>query len=422
MYNERNENFSLKETLLKGLFFVGFIVILVLLFPTRCSLKTTNDINGIFNENLKTMKEAAISYFTIERMPLIEGETKELTLGEMLDEKLLLEFEDSNGKSCSKTESYVMVTKNTDEYLMKINLKCTDKEDYIYVHLGCYDYCEGLLCEKVEAGTGKKEEEKEKEKIHKDDDTKPTTPTVYRYKYVKTTAATYTNWSNWSDWSVTSRAANNTTEVKTNVVKSSTQVKTLVAYKTTTKEDKTKPIYEEVKVEIGSEKVPTSCAKFGVKTTKVSTGNYTYTAWKLALANKEFATVPKDTDTTKYVYNAAANNSCGDCASRMITIYDIYYRTKVLEYETKKEAYCEEYNYETITSTGTSKVLIGYEKVTTKEPIYGYSTKEVSTTYYSYRTRSYTPGSTVYQWSSSINDLTLKNKGYSYTGIKEKVS
>ncbi|MDD2391545.1 MAG: hypothetical protein PHU94_01230, partial [Bacilli bacterium] len=149
MYNERNENFSLKETLLKGLFFVGFIVILVLLFPTRCSLKTTNDINGIFNENLKTMKEAAISYFTIERMPLIEGETKELTLGEMLDEKLLLEFEDSNGKSCSKTESYVMVTKNTDAYLMKINLKCTDMEDYIYVHLGCYDYREGLLCEKV---------------------------------------------------------------------------------------------------------------------------------------------------------------------------------------------------------------------------------------------------------------------------------
>ncbi len=421
MYNERNEDFSIKDTILKVLFVVGFIALLIWLFPTRCSLKSDNNVNSIFNENLNTMKEAAISYFTLERMPLLEGETKELTLGEMLDEKLLLKFEDSNGNSCSETESYVMVTKNTDEYLMKINLKCTDKEDYIYVHLGCYDYCDGLLCEKVEseAGTGKEDEEEE---IKDDDDDPVTTETKYRYKYSKTVQATYSSWSNWSDWSVTAKTANSTTDVKTNVVKSTTQVKTLIGYKTTTKEDKTKPIYEEVKVEIGSEKVPTSCAKFGTKTTKTKTGNYTYTEWKLGLSNKEFAIVPKDTELTKYVYDTAANNSCGDCASRMITIYDIYYRTKVEEYTTKTEVYCEEYNYETIVSTGTSKVLIGYEKVTTKTPIYGYSTKEISTTYYSFRTRTYTPGYTLYQWSLSINDTTLKNQGYSYTGIKEKIS
>ena len=130
MYNERNEGFSIREVILKVLFFALFIIILVLLFPTRCSLNT-NDVDKIFNENIKTMKDAGISYFTLQRMPTLEGESKELTLGEMLEQKLLLEFKDSNNNSCSLTESYVKVTKDKEEYVMRINLKCTDKEDYI---------------------------------------------------------------------------------------------------------------------------------------------------------------------------------------------------------------------------------------------------------------------------------------------------
>ena len=39
-------------------------------------------------ENIKTMKDAGISYFTLQRMPTLEGESKELTLGEMLKQKL----------------------------------------------------------------------------------------------------------------------------------------------------------------------------------------------------------------------------------------------------------------------------------------------------------------------------------------------
>ena len=34
------------------------------------------------------------------------------------------------------------------EYLLKVNLKDSEKEDYILVHLGCYTYCDSYICEK----------------------------------------------------------------------------------------------------------------------------------------------------------------------------------------------------------------------------------------------------------------------------------
>ena len=420
MYNERNEGLDVKGAILRVLFAAVFIGILIWLFPTRCSLnKETNNVDTIFNENMKEMKEAAVSYFTLQRMPLTEGESKELTLGEMLENKLLLEFKDSNGNTCSTTESYVKVTKDSEEYLMKINLKCTDKEDYILVHLGCYDYCNGLLCEKVE-------ENAESEKIEKDPNPPVETETKYRYKYVKKIAGYYSDWSNWSEWSTTVKTANANLEVNTKVETSTVTIKNLLGYKVTTVEDKTKPIYEDKEIQIGQTEVATSCKEFGEKKETVATGNYhfEYTDWTLSKNNVEFATVPADTDKIKYVYDYAANTSCGDCASRMVTVYDIYTRksVKVTEYETKTTVYCKEYNYETVTSTGTQKVLVGYETKKVKEPIYGYQNKTVNTTYYSFRTRTYTPGYNLYEWSLSANDQTLISKGYAYTGIKEKIS
>ena len=34
-----------------------------------------------------------------------------------------------------------------NEYLMTVKLECSDASNYIEVHLGCYDYCDGDVCE-----------------------------------------------------------------------------------------------------------------------------------------------------------------------------------------------------------------------------------------------------------------------------------
>lgn len=147
MYTEYEEKkgFPLRDFLIKLVLIIGFVLLLIWFLPIP-NLKGLN--NTIFNANVQTMKDAAISYFTTERLPKNVGDKVTLTLKEMLDMKLLLPFTDKNGESCDVTKSYVTLEKKETEYLMTVHLKCKGQEDEIVVHLGCYDYCSGTICER----------------------------------------------------------------------------------------------------------------------------------------------------------------------------------------------------------------------------------------------------------------------------------
>lgn len=151
MYEEEERRgFPLKEFLLKLILIIVFVLLLVWLLP----IPDLTGLNSkIFSANVGEMKDAAISYFTTERLPQNVGDSVTLTLQEMLDMKLLLPFKDKNGKSCDTRNSYVKLTKMENEYEMKVYLKCSEEEDYIIVHLGCYSYCESAICEKEEEPT-----------------------------------------------------------------------------------------------------------------------------------------------------------------------------------------------------------------------------------------------------------------------------
>ncbi len=158
MYND-NTNFSIKNVIIQFLFVALFIFILVWLFPLKSDLKNVTTCNGdtcsntvlydsIFNTNVLMMKDSAKDYFTTERLPKKVGNKVKLTLGEMLNLKIILPFVDKNGDTCSLDESYVEVTKHETEYVMKVNLKCGEQENYLLVYMGCYDYCSTTICEK----------------------------------------------------------------------------------------------------------------------------------------------------------------------------------------------------------------------------------------------------------------------------------
>ena len=174
MYTENYERkgFPIRDFLLKLLLIVIFVVLLCWLLPKFIAPKITNynnsknnnlanssfsstELSGlssqIFADNLDKMKEAATSYFTKERLPKEIGESKKITLKDMIEEKLLVPLIDKNGKECNKTKSYVKISKLDDEYLMKVNLSCSEKEDYILVHMGCYSYCESAICDKKDS-------------------------------------------------------------------------------------------------------------------------------------------------------------------------------------------------------------------------------------------------------------------------------
>ena len=154
----------------------------------------------VFNDNLNNIKEAAISYFTNERLPKEIGDTVKITLKDMTDKKLVRTVYDASANACDVTKSYVEVTKEADEYVMKIFLSCSDIEDYIVVHLGCYDYCDKDVCEK-------------KEEI----------PKVYEYQYKKTTSCVMSDWSKWGSWKTTREKTSNLKKEDTKVEKTTKQ-------------------------------------------------------------------------------------------------------------------------------------------------------------------------------------------------------
>ncbi len=210
MYTEeRGRNNLIKDFISKLILIIIFILLLIWLVPWP-NLDPLKD--QIFNANLQTMKEAGISYFTTERLPEKIGDVETLTLEKMLDMHLLVPFTDRNGKACDATASYVSLEKQETEYLMKVNLKCSDKEDYILVHLGCYSYCTTDLCEKRSGTTetgikpiATKTPTKTPQPPATPTPTPTSTPTPtpvveYDYEYSKSYEAVYSEWTNWTTY------------------------------------------------------------------------------------------------------------------------------------------------------------------------------------------------------------------------------
>ena len=171
MYKDEYEKkgFPFREFMAKLLLVMLSVILLVWLLPRfiqpkivqqncaqakgtsteECSSVAFNSLTSqIFQDNLERMKDAAISYYTNDRLPEQVGDKKKMTLGEMIENKLITTLIDKNNKEVNIEKSYVEITKMENEYLLKVNLKDSEKEDYILVHLGCYNYCSTGLCEK----------------------------------------------------------------------------------------------------------------------------------------------------------------------------------------------------------------------------------------------------------------------------------
>ncbi len=172
MYTEEYEKrgFPFRNFILKLAIVAAFVLLLAWLLPKFISPRmnsytgsskacaggsATCDLSGldaltsqIFADNLDRMKNAAISYYTDERLPKEVGESDTMTLSDMIGKKIIIALIDKNNKACDLEKSYVKITKLDDEYILKVNLKDSEKEDYILVHLGCYTYCDGYLCQK----------------------------------------------------------------------------------------------------------------------------------------------------------------------------------------------------------------------------------------------------------------------------------
>lgn len=204
MYSsERSSGFNWKDIITKLLFITLFIFLLLWLFPKVPNM--TAFYSNVFRENINYMQEAAVNYYTNERLPKNVGDVSEMTLQDMIDKSLILPFVDKDGKSCDTKASYVQVTKGEKEYILKVNLVCEDESNYIKEPLGCHDYCDNCEAKveepkveepKVEEPKVEelKKEEPKKETVKKEVKTETTKQTVTEYEFkqaIKNSNTTY---------------------------------------------------------------------------------------------------------------------------------------------------------------------------------------------------------------------------------------
>ena len=464
MYTEENQREGRDFSLLKGFILrLILIVIFVLLlvkfvpWPDMSGLKSLQA--QIFNNNITAMKEAAIPYFTTERLPKNVGDSVTLTLKEMLDLKLLVPFVDKDGNTCDLTKSYVKITKEENEYVLKVNLKCGSEEDYILVHVGCYSYCTNTICEKVEE---EKEEGKKPASTSKPSQTskpssspKPTTkptkspdpvkpkpedpkpetpkpsdpvpedpkpvdpkpedpkpedpkpedpkPIVNKeYEYKRVIDAVYSDWSGWKVWSYNDNDKINWTNTNTYQIEDLGAKKVKIGTKTN--------------VGVAYRK---TLKNFGTKTYKVcSEWKYTADATKLYKITSDWSYTdeyyrgynpPEDTRDTRWIIQDYKVNECeGTCTNHIYFVYRKQVRTveETTEY-TNVTADCAKIEERSVTIEGVVNEAYTYK---TEEDVYGYKK------YYRDRTRTLvSPTRIQYTW-NTYNNQTLLNDGWAMTG------
>lgn len=459
MYNERRENFTIKDVILQLLFVALFIFLLIWLFPTKSFVNKKVDplLDTIFNNNVMAMKDAAKDYFTLSRLPQEVGDKVKITLGEMLDKKLLLEFTDKYGETCDVNASYVEVTKYDEEYVMKVNLKCSKQEDHILVHMGCYDYCSTTICEKQEEVVEPKPEEKptpkpqpkpepkpETEKHYcvyyngkyydkngnvvgkdaYDASCNPVTPKEYMCEYKKTTDAYYTEWSNWSDWTtnVLNTQNKDLEQVETEVRTTTEMKEELTGYRVTTYYDGSKPIYVTRQVAV-QKKTTTVCELYGWKASSTTvTKTVKEKGWKEM--GYFVSNTPVSGDAANKYELITVNSQPCDANCTIKTTY--LYKWSAVEYETTYssatsggEYGCLKESTKVSTIYGDIDWLVGYGTSQRKDPIYTTTPVEIKTTYYRNRTRSLVPATSDVKWDSCENSE-LVNQGYVFTGNKKE--
>lgn len=467
MYTEDYENrgFPFRDFLLKLILIIIFVFLLVWLLPKfikptavenkEISKEISAISSQIFQNNLDKMKEAAILYYTEDKLPKEQGASDTMTLGDMIGKKIITPLIDKNNKAVDTEKSYVKITKSTDEYILKINIKDSEKEDYILVHIGCYAYCNSYVCEKKTTETGSVKPTNPPQSTSKDKDTEqskeedknpgpdpeptpnpdstpnPESNKTYVYEYTKTTGIQLSNWSTWGAWEKTScdtKTINCSDSDSTCLLKlqrydqkekigtfkqKHLEYKQISSYEQTTCSN-----YNYVIIDNKTYTTTTSYSKVSsiTSSTASSVGDWKY------IGREKYSNPPADTATIHYEFVGADYNYCiENCQSLADFYYDKYVYVGSMSQVSSTTK---------VPSGSSTTVTASCSSYTTKSvPVYSYTTVEHTSgllygtvCYKSTKTRTVTSkGTTQYKW-SSYNDTSLLNNGWKYTGNKKLVS
>lgn len=405
MYTEefKHNSFIFRKLLLKVLLIGAIILFLIWMIPKFISYKPSNKgkqekiqvtdktkEESPLKQNLLKLKNAALIYYKEEELPVNSGEESLVSLKELQDKKLVSKLTNSKKKACNTKDSYAKLTKLENDYLLKLYLKCEDESDYLLVHVGKYENCTNLLCEKTNEIQEKTENQEQKEKQQNNKTNNNQTSTTNSSTNSNTTS-TEKVLSQFTEWSSEAKTSCDTKEVvcKPNDFSCLTEVRITSKIETTQVVKEYHPTHL-VLYPNGSIKT-NACRNYNyvmiqnqlyattgnyeevLSLNKTSTNNWTY---KGTISSKEVLGIGGK---TYYKFAGIDFSSCKDtCTEEPAYYYDVYEYTKPIGKVSSATETCNELQMKTINS---------YKVVKQKETIKRQESTETTVCYQSTRSR-----------------------------------
>ena len=123
---EKEKRINWISLLIRIVIIFVFVLILIWIISKLVSNKKESD---IFKNNINNMESAAIEYFKTVDLPQKKGENLKITLKEMIDKKLIVSNKASDIKSCDTKNSNAKITRESNNYLVEVTLKCGKEKD-----------------------------------------------------------------------------------------------------------------------------------------------------------------------------------------------------------------------------------------------------------------------------------------------------
>lgn len=133
MYEEKTKkkvNIDWKSLIIKIV--ILLVVVFIILWVISLFKGDKKKVESNLTSNLQYMQKTAKEYFTGSKLPTNVNGRRKITLGEMIEKNVIIEFKDQNNKACDMIDSYAEATKvNNTDYTIKVKLVCGGESDYI---------------------------------------------------------------------------------------------------------------------------------------------------------------------------------------------------------------------------------------------------------------------------------------------------
>ena len=103
--------------------------------------------NKEFKYSIKQLENTSLKYFTADKLPTKDNETKTVTLDKFINRGDLKSLKTDSGKKCDTEKSKVTIKKLKDKYQMTTTIVSGKLKKVSKTYVGCFDNCvDGKIC------------------------------------------------------------------------------------------------------------------------------------------------------------------------------------------------------------------------------------------------------------------------------------